>query len=162
MSEIIEQILTLMFEPEKRRLVASLDRLIVQHSGIVNKNVIGFLFNGTFYCHSAYKAAQAPLNSRMQLADALLGEMDAYLKDRKTILFDESHIRQTLHQLLKDAENLQDCRDRLPDLFSSLVPELRNYKRTKEYETMHSERTLRQANKVINKMYVYSVGNLIY
>lgn len=162
MSSIVEQILATLFEPETRRLKASLDNLINRHSGIVNKGVIGFLFNGTFYCHSNHSPREAPLGHRERLADELTGPMEAYLADVLATARDRKIVQQTLHVLTKNAVELQEFRDALPDFISCLVPELLNLRRINSFDSIHSPRTLSQTAKTLEKVYVYAAGRFLY
>ena len=79
MDEIIEQILAKLFDPEKRRLTASLDNLINEHAKLVNKSTSGFLFNGTFYCLSTVNRSRLDRTCREGIAYELVDKMLAFL-----------------------------------------------------------------------------------
>jgi hypothetical protein len=166
MDEIIEQLLDKLFKPERRRLSASLDNLIRMHSEIVNKNSIGFLFAGTFYCLSTHNVASIVRSQRDGLAHELTGEMNSFISDRRLIDLDYRQIRQTLFILLKkvnkESPSLQDCRDLLPDFIVLLVPQLKLLSRQREYISLHNERVIRQTAKTLEKIHVYAVGALLY
>jgi hypothetical protein len=159
---LIDEIKSVLFAPEKRRLATAIDQLVDQNEEIRHRSTVqGFMFNGETYIHS-----RAPMRHKSYpiLAWALNEDMERWLKDRKQVQLDEAQIGQMLFKLLYQANDLQEIRDTLPECLVSLVPQLRGMQRKFEQEFLirHNERDLKQFRKILPKIELYAMASLIY
>lgn len=158
---LIDEIKSMLFAPENRRLAAAIDQLVDSHDEINRDHTMGFMFNGEVYRHSR---SNTIYQSWPMLAWALNGDMERWLKDRKQVQLDEAQIGQMLFKLLYQANDLQEIRDTLPECLVSLVPQLRAMQRkfNQEFLIRHNERDLKQFRKILPKIEMYAMASLIY
>lgn len=158
--DAISGIIEKLFQAEKRRLQNGIDRLVEQHQEITNDARTGFMYNGVYFRHSNTKT----IERLPMLAWSLNDAMSAHLKDESAVMLDCQQIRQTLFKLMSVAKTDQQLRDVLPDCIVSLVPELDKIPRQDPVELLiaHDSRLMRQYSKMLPKMQIYTVGNILY
>lgn len=162
--KVLHGLMDQLFEPEKRRLQACLDRIIDQHEESQSaKGFLSFMYGGKTYQHSRCGAAFKNLPS---LAWNLNDQMDAYLKDGRNTTQDRDLIHQAIFKCVYGWNDVQDFRNRLPEV---IVPVYWLNKaapaRTVPFEeaTCHlNERDKRQFSKILPKIELYSMARLIY
>lgn len=156
----VQALISKLFEAEKRRLQAGVDRLVEQHQEIMNDARTGFMHNGIYYRHSKTKT----IDRLPMLAWSLNDSMNKHLKDEGIIMLDCQQISQILFKLLGLATNQQEARDVLPDCIVSLVPQLSGLQRSRPVEDMieHDSRLSRQYAKMLPKIQMYVVSRLLY
>jgi hypothetical protein len=165
MHQFIDALKTKLFEAEERRLTAGIDRIVEQHEEIKGPSLMQFMFNGEVYRHSK---ANTIHKSVFSLAWELNGEMEKWLKDRKTIDLDRDQIGQMLYRLQSHVMQgydgtRQEVRDALPECLVSLVPVFQNLPRRMNTQFfLRSDRDFRQYAKILPKIEMYAMTKLIY
>jgi hypothetical protein len=162
-NKVIDEITTNLFEPEKRRIQGWVDKLIRANQEAYDvKEMPGFLYGGVFYRASWLGPGDWP--GKKALHHSLYTEMDALLKDREGVYRDRDFIRQTLVKLLQNCDNSEQIRNTLPEGLVAMMPSLSCIRRTDEPAcTIRGDaRAMRQYEKMLPKIEVYSAARLIY
>jgi len=162
---LINELATKLFEPEVRRLLAMITTLNADNKKLKDLKVDGFLYGGQFYMPSGVSTVVlAAGQAKATLHFSLNSAMERWLKDRKTIQDDRDLIKQMLFLILKPCESEQDIRDALPECLVSLDPTLSQYERSNDhaYTISHDVRAMRQFEKFLPKMMLYSATRLLY
>lgn len=163
--EVINELLTKLFEPERRRLQSRIGELNNANQALKGSNIDGFIYAGEYYRPSKGNLTVAgPGQAKPSLHFSLNDRMVEWLADRKACTDDESLIKQTLFKLLKPCETDAHIRNALPECLVSLVQGLINHPRTDEpgWTLRGDERGMRQFNKILPKLEAYSVARLLY
>uniref|UniRef100_A0AB39ACL1 Uncharacterized protein n=1 Tax=Erwinia phage Fifi051 TaxID=3238787 RepID=A0AB39ACL1_9CAUD len=156
----IQDLMAAMFEAERRRLQANIDRLVDQHREITGSSPTGFMYNGVLFRHSKTKT----IERLPMLAWSLNDEMNRHLKDEAQIMLDCQQISQIIFKLLSRATCDQEARDLLPDCVVSLIPKFSQLRRSRSVEEAIEDdpRLVRQYQKMLPKIQIYVVSRLMY
>lgn len=160
--EIIDDIVKVLFEPDARRIAAWIDRIIKKNEECLGKdNVHCFLYNGDFYRQSNVRGH---IQYRPALDYSLWDEMDRLLKDQKQIDLDRSFCKQALVMLLERCMTIQEVRDALPDCVAETMPQLQGIERRFEplWSIKTNPRAMRQVEKIMPKLEMYSVARMLF
>lgn len=164
-SELISDLLTKLFEAEKRRLKAVINELNSQNKRLKNLAVDGFLYGGQLYMPSGVSTVVAgPGQCKATLAFKLNDQMETWLRDHKTIRDDHDLIKQMLFRLLKPCISERAIRDALPECLVTLDRRFSTYCRSDPpgWPFENDPRAMRQFLKLVPKMEVYSAARLLY
>jgi hypothetical protein len=162
--EILSEILTTIFQPEYRRLGKWIDRLCSENRAAYgDPELVGFIYNGIVYKPLELKASNTAIKRR-GLHQDLAPNMDAYLKDLDLLTKDKAFISQSLMKLIDPCKNMQDVRDALPNCLGDTHSELLGIPREREpgWTIQDDPRAIRQYEKILPKIEMYSAGRLIY
>lgn len=160
---ITKRLLQNLFEPEGRRLNGALLRLNQSNKEIQKSIFDGFTFEGQFHVplmsvrnHGAGSFAPLHVN--------LTEDMRRYLADKKQITVDRQEISQAILQLTEECSTEQDVRDALPECLIGCLEDFPRLSRQREeaYTIQDKPRALRQYQKVLPRMEIYSAGRLLY
>lgn len=149
-----------LFEAEERRLAEIITGIHRSNQEASAKRSDGFLYLG-----KPYKPKNGPRGGQyITLHLSIWPEMDAYLKDAKTIADDKQAITQLLGRLLENCFCEQDIRDAVPETIIDTLP--------REYQIMERRRNcdfflknprdFRLYDRVLPKIQFYSAARLIY
>lgn len=159
----INEIVKNLFAAEARRFQGWIDKLIKQNQEAYGvKEMPGFLYGGIFYRASWLGPGDWP--GKKSLHHSLYPEMEALLKDREGVYRDRDFIRQTLVKLLQNCHDSEEIRNALPEGLVAMMPSLSCIKRTAEpaYTIRGDARAMRQYEKMLPKIELYSAARLIY
>lgn len=163
-NNMINMIVSTIFVPEYRRLGTWVDRLCRQNrEAHQDPELVAFIYNGDIYKPVATDMANH-LIKRRGLHSSLGEDMEMYLRDLSLLTQDKSFIAQSLFKLLDPCENDQDVRDTLPNCLADTLPQLQGISRHREpaWTIVEDERAMRQYNKVLPKIEMYSAARLMY
>lgn len=152
------------FEHEFRRLGKALDDLVRQNDNIratrSEEKVYGFIFNGI-----NYRMQEPPTfyHTLPPFEEALVPEIDSYLKDEKKVSMDHKKIRQICALLLMPVDTEQEARDALPDELAECHPDTMPLSRQNPIDFSISEpRTARQLEELQDLIGFYAATRMIY
>lgn len=93
----------------------------------------------------------------------LVEQLDLLVQRKKTLAHDRKRIMNILGLMSRHARSLQDFRDLLPEICSSLLPELSQFQRTREeaYSIQGNERALRDYHTLRGLIEFYAASRLI-
>jgi hypothetical protein len=159
--DVVMDIVTTLFEPDKRRLAAWVDRLIERNDEIIGFANHAFIYNGQQFRQSNVKGVIKVFPS---LDYSLWDEADQFIADSKAIDQDKSFVRQALVRLMAPCLNAQDIRNALPECLADCIPALREYDRTAPefYTIANNPRAQRQIAKIMPKLELYSVTRMMF
>jgi hypothetical protein len=160
--EIVKLLKERLFSREQKRIQDWIDRLAKQNQQILQlSEPLGFLYNGAYFKPSWLGLGNWP---KKPLHESLHGEMEDFLRDLGTLNDDSSFISQSIFMLISSCVSTQDARDALPDCLVQLVPDWKALPRTREagYTIKANRRAWRDYQRVLPRMEVYSVAQLIY
>lgn len=163
--KLIMSLIDGLFKPEQRRLEGRIKAINAQNKELTNVNVDGFLFEGIFYRPATGTLNLAPKGESKKIPHpSLWEEIRGYVSDLNDIHRDASLIKQVLQCLLSDCHSDQDIRDALPECLVGFCSGLDRLKRTREpaYTIQANQTALAQYLKILPKMEVYSVSQLLY
>lgn len=160
--EVIDHIITVLFEPDRRRIEAWIDRMIAKNEEAMGKtNVHCFIYNGDFYRQSNVRGF---IQYRPALEYALWPEMDKLVADQRQVENDKAFCKQALVMLLEPCGTIQEIRDALPDCVAEVMPQLQGLER--RYAPLWSisgnPRAQRQVAKIMPKLEMYSVTRMMF
>lgn len=94
---------------------------------------------------------------------SLVAQADLLVQRKKTLASDRKKIMNILGLMSRHARSLQDFRDLLPEMCSSLLPELGQFSRTREeaYSLQGNDRALRDYHTLRELIEFYAVSRLI-
>ena len=158
--KVIDHIIKTLFTAEHRRLQATIDKLLVDNKEAYDEPLDGFHYQGVFYRPEGLKGNLR----RKVLHQSLHSRMDMHLKDEAAIKLDEQLIRQTLFQLLDPCQSEQDMRDTLPNCLTDTLGPRGNTPREREpaFTIKNNPRAMKQYNKILPKLELYSAARLLY
>lgn len=152
-----------LFVAETRRIGGVITELTIQNNMQKKTNAIGFRHVGeTFAIPGAKRLDKTPLPT---LSFTLSKEGNDLLKERRALELDKSLISQVLFKQLYQCNDLQEVRDSLPDCLVALIPELAKIPRKMIdplWINRNDERAMTQYQKILPKIEMYSVGQLLY
>lgn len=161
---IIQPLMNKLFEPEGRRLQTWIDQLCKKNAEIKNLvEPVGFMYSGRWYRPShQLRPGKYP---KVQLHISLWPEISNLHRDIGIVKNDKQFIGQTLAQLLARCNDLQDVRDTLPECLVPFADDwITSFARTRPeaFTIEGNERALRQYERVLPKMEVYSMSRLLF
>ena len=152
-----------LFLAETRRIGVIVTELTQQNNAEKKTNSVGFRHIGeTFVIPRLKRTSKTPLPT---LSFTLTNEGNDLLKERRALDLDKSLISQVLYKQLYQCNNLQEVRDSLPDCLVALIPELAKIPRQMTdplWINRNDERAMAQYRKILPKIEMYSVGQLLY
>lgn len=163
--KFIDQLMSLLFASENRRLTSWIDKLCEQNQEARGDKPVGFLFNGVFYRPSNIRG-HIPVKRSLHLS--LAPQMESYLKDKALLDEDKAFISQTVFALLGPCTSDQDIRDTLPECLIQVLSaggsSIGRLERTRPagFTLTGNERAWRQYQKVLPKMEEYTATRLIF
>jgi hypothetical protein len=160
--EIIRGITSALFLPEDRRIQGWIDQIAQKNKEVIDvKDPLGFWYDGQYFRPSWIGQGKY---AKATLSESLHTEMDALVKDKKSIQDDKQYISQVLFSLIEPCSTYQDIRDTLPECLLDSVGNLSSLSRTKEaaFTIQNDERALRQYREILPKIEAYCAARLIY
>lgn len=159
--KLITAFLDALFKSEANRIEQSIERLDRENRDIRGSADWGFMWQGQRFVPktSPYKVIKVPA-----LHFDLRKSGDFLLKDIKQVDDDKQMISQIMHLLIIDCEDEQDLRDALPESLVELSSKLQTLPRTREagYTIRSNERSVRQFQKMLDKIDFYAATRLMY
>jgi hypothetical protein len=154
-----------LFAAEGRRLESDLQRINTLNKSAMQVVVDGFLFMGRFYRPTTGTVLVGGKDTpKTSLAFSLHDEMEEHMKDIASIAEEKKLIEQTLSALLNSCHSDAMVRNALPECLVNCLSYLSAHSRTKEaaYTIQDNPRALRQYLKILPKMEIYSVTQMLY
>jgi hypothetical protein len=154
-----------LFEAEDRRLNGVIVRLNQENKQLTGSRIDGFLYLGQLYMPTGVNTTVADRHqAKTALHKSLIEPMERHLKDRKAVADERRIISQMLLTLLSPCRTAQDIRDTLPECLVNCVSGLVSQPRTREaaYTIQDNPRAMRQYEKLLPKMEVYSAARFLY
>jgi hypothetical protein len=154
-----------LFKAEERRLNSIIVSLNARHKELYGINLDGFIYRGEKFIPKLETITIAGKGQPTKvLHHALNDDMEEFLRDLTNVKTHENSIKQVLFGLLVPCKSPQDMRDALPECLVGLIPELQAIPRTREpaYTIAHDERAVRQYEKALPKIEMYSISRLLY
>ena len=154
-----------LFVAEGRRLNGYLIELNTKNKQLKDTLIDGFIYGGKYYQPrevtlwvAAFGQARTPLHRSLQ------GEMENYLTDKKSVDDERKLITQTLYTLLAPCRTNQQIRDALPECLLDCFEGVSNLPRSQEvgFTLRDNPRALRQFEKILPRIEIYSVARLLY
>ncbi len=161
-NDVIKRLKHELFSSEQKRIQDWIDKLSRKNQEAWNlPEGLGFLHNGAYYKPSWLGRGNWP---KKALHSSLHDEMDAFIVDLGTLNNDSDFIGQAIFGLISNCNSMQDVRDALPECLVQLIPEWKNFSRTRDeaYTIVMNRRAYRDYQKVLPRMHVYAVAKLIY
>jgi hypothetical protein len=161
---IITTLTAKLFEAEERRLASAIVSLNQRNKRLFDRKVDGFLHSGIFYLPKDASLLGGPGQTKTPLHLSLHGEMETFLKDRKAVGDEHKLISQVLFTVLVPCRSAQHIRNALPECLVGYLPNIAVLSRTDEaaYTIQDKPRALRQYEKALPKMEVYSATQYLY
>lgn len=158
---VLDQIIKTLFAADDRRLTTWVDKLCKMHQEASRETVYGFLYAGVYYRPSN---VTGPVPHKRALHPSLYSDMETFLKGKRAVDDDKAFIRQTLFSLLDPCNTRQEIRDALPECLVDCLPNLKELNRQAEaaWSIQGNARALRQYEKILPKMEIYSAARLIF
>lgn len=122
--QVIHQVLE---EPEKRRMIAYLDRIISKQTELTHCQP-GFIYKGLTYRHSSIPRGKIEY---VGLHSLLYDQMDSFLQDQLATREEIKRISQILLPLIRPCRDLQDLRDALPECLVTSFTNISGLPRTR-------------------------------
>ena len=162
-SPLIKTLTDNLFEAEDRRLMRDLSILNQKNKRLSDVKVDGFLYNGEYFLPKD-AALRAIGSGTPALHIILQGDMEYFLADRKTVREEQKFIKQILYTLLSSCKSQQDIRDTLPEFLVGSFPSLSRLPRIEQvaFTIRDNPRAIRQFDKYLPKMEIYSAAKLLY
>ncbi|RRY03842.1 hypothetical protein [Brucella anthropi] len=157
----VKSIVGLLFEKEEQQLVRR-ELEMVSKNAALGGSPDGFRHLGMIYSHLSGRART--MGQYKSLHPSLVPEMGTISTERKVLDADRAKTTQALSLVLKDAKSFQDMRDALPNCLKDIVPELRDYERTRPeaFTLADNPRSYNQYNKLKDKIDYYAAARLLY
>jgi hypothetical protein len=160
--QLIDALVTQIFEAETRHYHKQLDTLIDENAVLVGRPLDGFNYLGVEYARGGAVA----LNQRAAcpaLSAPLVPAMSKLLSFRKRVEVDTQVIRQILVKLIQPCQNSQDIRDALPECVVPLSW-LKSLDRTREpaWSIQNNPRDLKLFQKCLLKIEMYCAMRYLY
>jgi len=168
-NHLILYIIDNLFEAEFRRLEKKLTAINIENKQLLLIKIDGFLYLDKFYRPNTGTLMVANKDMyKNALHKNLWGEMDEHIEDIKNTNKDKLLVKQTLVFLLISCKTWQDIRDALPEClvniacYDNLSKEYSLRQHEAAYTIQDNPRALRQYEKVLPLMEMYSVTKLLY
>jgi hypothetical protein len=162
---LIVSLMDKLFEAETRRLDRTVQQLNQENKQLQKSALDGFLFGGKFFVPMNVSTTMAGYGqAKPPLHPALHPQMREHMKDLQIVQEERRFISQTLHLLLLPCQTERQIRNALPECLVSCVDGLSAHPRSDEpaYTLQHDPRALRQYEKMLPKMELYSAARLLY
>lgn len=162
---IVAALVAKLFEAEGRRLNGRIVDLNQKNKRLKDVRVDGFLHGGVFYLpRDVSTTVLGPGQAKVTLHRDLEGEFLDFLADQQQVYDERRLVQQTLFSLLNPCRTDQEMRDALPECLVGLVPHLAPLPRSNEpaHTLQDNPRALRQYEKTLPKMELYSAVRLLY
>ena len=158
--KVVDTIMGRLFANDRKRVEELKGELNAKNCRVRGEVAPGFIYVGKSYIVGRLTPRQ-PLPT---LSLHLLKEGEEFLKIANTLKHDEEQVRQLLVQLLYGFKTTQDVRDLLPETLVVMFPDLKKLPRTREPAWTISDRprAMREYQKLLPKIEMYSVSNLLY
>lgn len=163
-SEILDEILSYLFQGEYRRLGAWVNRLVRENAEAYgDSNLQGFVHNGVVYKPTDLKLPNQAVKRR-GLHPSVMPTMDAYLRDVYLLMNDKAFIRQALFKVIDGCDNPQELRDALPNCLADAVACTRGLDRRGEmaFTIRDNARAMRDFEKILPRIEMYAAARLLY
>ncbi len=162
MYKVIQELLSRLFEAEKRRLDKSVADLIRKNNELTGVQAAGFLYYGEYYTAQGFQTSGP--GGKVTIHDSLVNEIEWHIKDAKQIADDERLIGQIIFKLVDPCDTLQDIRDSLPECIASMIPALAKLPRYNDagWSLRQDTRSTKQFEKMLPKIEKYSAARLLY
>lgn len=157
---LISNIQDKLFKAEKDRIHKLKIELHNKNDAAIGTRSHGFIYRGErFYVYRASQRVALP-----SIVFALNKEATSFYNEYSTQVREEERTRQLLVQLFNGCITTQDFRDALPETLVVLVPEFKELPRHKEpaWTIQDNPRALREYNKLLPRIEMYSVTSMIY
>lgn len=151
-----------LFEHDKTRLVKELNEIIDANVPLTKSRYLAFRFKGLLYVYNSIKTGALLKQDVAPLHSSLITKFEAFLEDELQVSTDEIMISQFLFVLLKQATNMQETLDMLPDSIRKLMPGYTNEKRLRHFYSYHSPAVIAQSTKMEQKILSYAAAKLFY
>lgn len=151
-----------LFESDKARLVKELNEIIDANVPLTKSRYLAFRFKGKPYVYNSIKTNVFIKEDLKPLHLSLVTKFEAFLEDERKVATDEIMISQFLFVLLKQATNMQETLDMLPNSIRKLMPGYANEKRLKHFYSYHSPAVIAQSVKMEQKILSYAAAKLFY
>jgi hypothetical protein len=154
-----------LFEAEGRRLESELQRINTLNKSALQTVYDGFLFLGRFYRPTTGTVTIGSKDTRKNSLDfSLHAEMEEHVKDCASVAEEKKLIEQTLSALLNSCHGDAMVRNALPECLVNCLSYLSAHNRTREpaYTIQDNPRALRQYLKILPKIEIYSVTQMLY
>lgn len=164
LSRFIDGVLAQMLLAEARRLQSSIDRIVDQQEEISPSNgVMAFMYKGTVY-RSSLARFKPGNNQYPTLHLSLWSMMDEHLSDAVYVERDRQTLGQVLYKCLNGYTDMQDFRNRLPDVLVGFLTEHRQIPRTVSFEeaTCLNERDMKMYQRIQPRLEMYAISRMIY
>lgn len=161
---LVQQIINELFKPERRRLQAVIDALILENASLTGTRKPFLLWQGQVYIHSAEKQQIPPKSVVPSAHKDLVPRLLSFVSESKDINMDARMIYQILTKLLGSVTSNQQFRDALPDCLVQFVGGVSGLKRLIPLEDLirHDERFLNQFRKILPTIEMYAAASLLY
>lgn len=157
---LISRIQDKLFQAERDRIHKLKIELHSKNDAAIGSRSHGFIYRGErFHVFKANQRVALP-----SIVFALNKEAASFYSEYKTQAREEERTRQLLVQLFNGCVTTQDFRDALPETLVVLVPEFKELPRHKEpaWTIQDNPRALREYNKMLPRIEMYSVTSMIY
>lgn len=158
---LIDDIITVLRQPEDRRLQASVDQLVARHMEVSGSQVPGFLYRGLPYRHSTASGRLA----YAALDPSLYAKVEAHLASKRQVENDLQLMQQALVAVLRPCASEQDYRDAMPEcLIHAVVPDMAKLprERPEAYTLEPGSRAERQYLKALPKIEYLTTARLLF
>jgi hypothetical protein len=158
---LVDPVLVEIFSGEKLHLNKVLDSILRENQQM------GGTMNAFRYESHLYSSVDPKTLRSVSVSDlnsTLVKPVKRYIKDLNQLKIDMMKLRNALSMVLTKCHNIQDCRDALPDIISSKIPEMRGMERIKEegHVLRNKPELLNQFKQVMEIGLYYQANRLIY
>lgn len=157
---IVNTIMSRLFTNDRKRVEKLKEELNTKNCLVRGESAPGFIHMGKSYI----VGKMTPRQPLPVLSLHLLKEGEEFLKIANTLKHDEERVRQLLVQLLCGFRTTQDVRDLLPETLVVMFPDLKKLPRNREpaWTIIDKPHAMREYQKLLPKIEMYSVSNLLY
>lgn len=163
--ENIQAIVKRLMEADLKELDRQISVINGKNKNLSERKIDGFLYAGRYFQPTTGNLMIAgPKEAKSALHARLHQEMEDWLQQEQEVLANQRMISQTISVLLNPCKTLQDMRDALPECVVNGVPELAKLSRQNDaaYTIQNNPRALRQYEKILPQIEIYSVSKLLY
>lgn len=121
---LAEGIIAALFDPEKRRLGATLVDLNKRNMRLQDTQTIGFLYRGLYYLPKV-DGMRGGIGNKSVLHADLFNDMEEFLADEQAVTRDKTILFMLVVKALEPCLTLQDVRDTLPDFLVEIADDIR-------------------------------------
>ncbi len=160
--EFIDQLVSSIFRAERKNLRIRELTFIYENRKLSSNHSDGFYFSGKYYSDLVNSLVSKGTKGFLHIS--LVPQMQAYVKDKSMMEFEETRVRQCLVLVLQPCASSQDYRDALPNLLVEKVSSLRELPRTRPegYTLENNPMQMKQYQKLREKIEYYNTLGLFY